>query len=63
VFNRLGLHALTLGYTDPLTGVWLGEPTGPRVLRVTSGNVPIAEIYDDNRDDRADALIVALRPW
>jgi hypothetical protein len=63
VFNRLGLHALTLGYSDPLTGVWLGETTGPQVLRVTSGDYPIAEIYDGDRDNRADALVVALRPW
>lgn len=63
VFNRLGLHALTLGYTDPLTGVWLGEPTGPQVLRVSSGGVPVAEFYDGNRDDRPDVLLVALRPW
>jgi hypothetical protein len=63
VVNRLGLHALTLGYTDPLTGVWLGEPAGPQVLRISSGGYPIAEIYDGDRDNRADALVVALRPW
>ena len=63
VFNRLGLHALTLGYSDPLSGVWLGEPTGPQVLRVSSGGYPIAEFYDGNRDNRADVLVVALRPW
>jgi hypothetical protein len=63
VFDRLGLHAITMGYTDPLTGVWLGEDNGPRVLRITSGSVPIAEIVDDDRDDRADVLVVALKPW
>ena len=63
VFDRLGLHAITMGYTDPLTGEWLGEDTGPRVLRISSGSMPIAEIVDDNRDDRADVLVVALRPW
>jgi len=63
VFNRLGLHALTLGYSDPLSGVWLGEPAGPQVLRVTAGDYPIAEFYDGDRDNRADALVVALRPW
>jgi hypothetical protein len=63
VFNRLGLHALTLGYNDPLTGSWYGDPSGPRMLRVTSGAIPIAEIYDADRDDRADVLVVALRPW
>jgi hypothetical protein len=63
VFNRLGLHAVTLGYSEPLTGVWLGEPSGPRVLRLSSGVTPIAEIYDADRDNRADALVVALRAW
>jgi len=63
VLDRLGLHALTLGYTDPLTGQWLGESTGPRVLFVTSGGLPVAEIMDTNRDNRADNLLVALRPW
>lgn len=63
VFNRLGLHALTLGYSEPLTGMWMGEPTGPRVLRLTSGGYPVAEIYDGDRDYRADALVVALKPW
>ncbi|HEX6609310.1 MAG TPA: hypothetical protein VF051_00900, partial [Hyphomicrobiaceae bacterium] len=63
VFNRLGLHAVTLGYSDPLSGQWYGEPSGPRVLRVTSGGYPVAEIVDNNRDDRADVLVVALRPW
>lgn len=62
VFDRLGLHAVTLGYTEPLTGVWLGEPTGPRVLRISSGAYPVAEIVDTNRDDRPELLVVALRP-
>jgi hypothetical protein len=63
VFNRLALHAITLGFADPLDGVWLGEPSGPRVLRLSSGGYPVAEIVDANRDDRADVLVVALRPW
>ena len=63
VFNRLGLHAVTLGYADPLVGSWIGEPAGPRVLRISSGGYPVAEIVDNNRDDRGDVLLVALRPW
>jgi hypothetical protein len=63
VFNRLALHAVTLGYVDPLTGRWLGESTGPRVLLLTSGNRPVAEIVDANGDNRADRLLFALRPW
>lgn len=63
VFNRLATHALTLGLVDPLVGRWLGEPTGPQVLLVTSGSRPVAEFVDVNRDGRADNLFVALRPW
>jgi hypothetical protein len=63
VFNRLGLHAVTLGYTNPLVGTWMGDGSGARVLRITSGATPIAEIIDTDRDNRADNLIVALRPF
>jgi hypothetical protein len=62
-YDRLALHAMTLGYTEPLTGVWAVEPTGRRVLLVNSGPAPIAEIVDVNRDNRADLLLVALREW
>lgn len=64
VFDRLALHAVTLGYAEPLAGTWLPlEPTGPRVLQLTSGGYPVAEIVDANRDNRADVLVVALKPW
>jgi hypothetical protein len=62
-FNRLALHAVTLGYTDPLTGRWRSEASGSEVLLVSSGNRPIAELVDTNRDQRADFMLVALRPW
>ena len=62
-FDRLALHALTLGYTDPLTGMWRSEASGPNVLLVNSGNRPIAEFVDTNRDQRSDLMLVALRPW
>ena len=62
-FDRLALHAVTLGYTDPLTGVWHSEATGPDVLFVNSGDWPIAELVDTNRDQRPDLMLVALRPW
>lgn len=63
VYNRLAAHAITLGLTDPLTGRWMGETTGPRVLLVSAGDHPVAEVVDRNRDSRADMLLVALRPW
>ena len=62
-FDRLALHALTLGYTDPLTGVWRTDASGPSLLRVNSGSNPIAELLDSNRDQRPDLMLVALRPW
>ena len=62
-FDRLALHALSLGYTDPLTGTWYTEGTGPNVLRINSGSWPIAELVDTNRDRRTDLMLVALRPW
>jgi hypothetical protein len=62
-FDRLALHALTLGYTDPLTGLWRSEASGPDVLFVNSGRSPIAELVDTNRDQRSDLMLVALRPW
>src|SRR5437667_134628 len=61
--DRLALHDVTLGYTDPLTGVWHSEATGPDVLFVNSGNSPIAELVDTNRDGRPELMLVALRPW
>lgn len=62
-FNRLAVHAITLGLAEPLTGVWLGEPSGPRVLLVSAGDQPVAEVVDVNRDNRVETLFVALRPW
>lgn len=63
VVNRLAAHAITLGLVDPLVGRWAVEPTGRRVLLVNSGTVPVAEVVDSNEDDRADVLLVALKPW
>ena len=63
VFNRLAAHAITLGFVDPLAGRWIGQPTGgPRVLLLSSGSRPVAELVDVNRDGRADLMLVATRP-
>lgn len=61
--DRLALHAITLGLVDPLVGTWRTDPAGPRVLLVNSGNYPVAEIVDVDRDLRSDRMVVALRPW
>jgi hypothetical protein len=62
-FNRLALHAVTLGLLEPLTGRWVSEPTGPQMLMVNSGSYPVAELVDTNRDFRLEDLLVALLPW
>jgi len=62
-FNRLALHAVTLGLFEPLTGRWISQPTGPQLLKVNSGSYPVAELTDTNRDFRMEDLLVALLPW
>ena len=56
--DRLALHSLSLGYSQPLTGVWVTEPEAPRILRVRSGNDVLAELVDVDRDDRVEMLYV-----
>jgi len=59
-YNRLALHAVELGFLEPLTGRWVSQQTGPQVLLVNSGAYPVAEVVDTNRDFRWDDLLVAL---
>jgi hypothetical protein len=61
-FNRLAMHAITLGLVEPLSGTWLGDASGPNVLSIWSGSRVIAEVVDRDKDGRADLLLVALRP-
>lgn len=63
--DRLALHAITLGLSDPLSGRWLvsREPGAARVLVVSSGRLPVAEVVDIDQDNRADMMVVALRDW
>jgi hypothetical protein len=61
VFDRLALHAITLGLADPLAGRWIGEPAGPRVMVLDSGSRPIAELIDLDRDGRVDVMYVTSR--
>jgi hypothetical protein len=63
--DRMALHAITLGLSDPLTGRWMvsQEPGAPRVLVVSSGKLPVAEVVDIDQDNRADMMVVALRDW
>lgn len=58
VVGRLALHALSLGYAEPLNGVWIAEPEAPRILRVRAGDDVVAELVDLDRDDRVEVLYV-----
>lgn len=62
-FNRLALHAVTLGLADPLTGRWVSQNDGPQVLFVDSGSYPVAELVDSDRNFGIDDLLVALLPF
>ncbi|HEX6574325.1 MAG TPA: hypothetical protein VF042_05080 [Gemmatimonadaceae bacterium] len=59
-FNRLALHAIELGFLEPLTGRYVTQPNEPQMLFVNSGPYPVAELRDTNRDFRWDDLLVAL---
>jgi hypothetical protein len=61
--DRLALHAITLGLSDPISGRWMGESTGPRVLLLSSGTRPVAEVVDLDNDARADLMLVALKDY
>lgn len=60
VFGRIALQSLVLGADEPLTGSWLGQRDGPRVLRVQAGDVPVAELVDSDRDDEIDVILFNL---
>jgi hypothetical protein len=61
IFNRLALHTVSLGLVDPLAGRWLGQPDGPRVLTLHSGERPVAEMVDWDRDGNVDVMYVTSR--
>lgn len=61
IFNRLAVHAVTLGLADPLAGEWLGEREGPRVLTLKAGPVPVAELVDWDRNGSVDVMYVVSR--
>ncbi|HEX6373078.1 MAG TPA: hypothetical protein VF006_29415 [Longimicrobium sp.] len=63
VLGRLGLQSVALGYDQPLTGYWVAEPEGPRILRVRSGDNDVAEFYDRDRNDRVEVLYVVQPVW
>jgi hypothetical protein len=58
VLGRLALQAVTLGYDQPLMGVWLVPDGGPRILQLQSGGYPVAEFVDVDRDARPEVLYV-----
>jgi len=58
VLGRLALQAVTLGYDQPLVGMWVAEPRSPRLLRIYSGGYPVAEFVDTDYDNRPEILYV-----
>ena len=50
-----------LGYQEEVLGSWVDTPAGGLVLRINSGNTPIAELADRNRDGRIDVLWLRSR--
>jgi hypothetical protein len=58
VLGRVALQAVTLGFDQPLVGVWMAPPSGQRSLVVQSGGYPVAEFVDLDRDDRVEVLYV-----
>ena len=63
VLGRLALQSVALGYSDPLTGYWVADPSGPYILRVNSGPYEVAEFYDSDRDNDVDVLYVVQPVW
>jgi hypothetical protein len=63
VLGRLALQSVSMGYDQPLTGYWVEEPSGPRILRVRSGGYEVAEFYDADRNDRVEVLYVVQPVW
>ena len=57
VLGRFDRQRSRLGYNQPLYGRWVDSDAGS-VLRVLSGNQPIAQIIDRNRDGRADLVLL-----
>ena len=60
VFGRLAVQSLVLGADEPMTGHWIGRTEGPRTLRVTAGDLPVAELVDYDRDDQVDTILFNL---
>ncbi|MEX0893161.1 MAG: hypothetical protein WEB88_13425 [Gemmatimonadota bacterium] len=60
VFGRLAVQSLVLGADEPLAGRWIGQTDGPRVLRITAGDLPVAELVDAERDGSVDAIVFNL---
>ena len=61
VFSRLALHALSLGFHEPLAGAWVAQPDSTSILRIGAGDVVVAEFVDLDRNDRPEVMFVGLR--
>jgi hypothetical protein len=57
VYDRFDRQRNRLGYNQPLYGRWVNTDAGS-VLRLLSGSQPIAQLIDQNRDGRADVVLL-----
>ena len=57
IYGRLASQARYVG-GGSLSGGWLTEPGGPRILQVYAGSRPLAEFIDGNRDGRAELVML-----
>lgn len=66
VLGRLAVHSLTLGNPEPLVGTWVAspnEPEAPWILRLSAGDVAVAEFVDTDRDRDVEVLYVVQPRW
>jgi hypothetical protein len=60
-YAHLTRHSRSLGYNAPLSGEWFDGDDG-RIVTVFSGNRPVADLIDRDRDGRAeDVRMVRIR--
>jgi hypothetical protein len=57
VLGSLDTQARYIG-GGTLNGRWLDDRSGPRILQVYAGRIPLAEFVDMNRDGRSDFIMI-----
>lgn len=55
-FARFDAYRQDLGLRGALSGRWLDDRSGRQALRLRADDVPVAVLYDENRDGRVDVI-------